>query len=266
MRNVFIIPTDKPSRLAYDFYEKFYLLSEDTQFFEFQNLVQNRELYITNDEEIKVNDYITDGYKVWQWKDDSSLLGRKKVILSTDQDLINDGVQAIDDDFLEWFISKANDSGKPIDIFEVTYGVLKPFQSEDKGYLIHFSDNEVLEEPKQDYTALLKQVGTKQETLEEVAFNYAKSLPKAIGDLENIVEMYKRYSFVEGAKWQAERMYSEEDIKQLFKCIILEIEIRKQNIISNSEKMTTHLLEGGCIAFESSQDVIKEQFEQFKKK
>jgi hypothetical protein len=28
----------------------------------------------------------------------------KKIILTTDQDLINDGVQAIDDEFLEWFV------------------------------------------------------------------------------------------------------------------------------------------------------------------
>jgi hypothetical protein len=61
-------------------------------------------LYITSDEEIKVNDYITDGYRAWKWKDDSSLLGRKKIILTTDQDLIKDGVQAIDDEFLEWFV------------------------------------------------------------------------------------------------------------------------------------------------------------------
>ena len=62
----------------------------------------------------------------------------------------------------------------------------------------------------------------KQETLEEVAFNYAKSLPKAIGDLENIVEMYKRYSFVEGAKWQEERMYSEEEVKQIIDATLIE--------------------------------------------
>jgi hypothetical protein len=28
----------------------------------------------------------------------------KKIILTTDQDLINDGVQAIDDEFLQWFV------------------------------------------------------------------------------------------------------------------------------------------------------------------
>lgn len=32
--------------------------------------------------------------------------GYKKIILTTDQDLIKDGVQAIDDEFLEWFSSK----------------------------------------------------------------------------------------------------------------------------------------------------------------
>jgi hypothetical protein len=55
-------------------------------------------MYITVDEEIKLNDYITDGYKVWKWKDDSSLLGRKKVILSDDPTLLDSGVQAIPND------------------------------------------------------------------------------------------------------------------------------------------------------------------------
>jgi len=41
-------------------------------------------IYILSSEEIKVGDYISDGYKVWKWNDDSSLLGRKKVIASTD--------------------------------------------------------------------------------------------------------------------------------------------------------------------------------------
>ena len=59
--------------------------------------------------------------------------------------------------------------------------------------------------------------------------------------------------------------YSEEEILKLINLILSEIEIRKNNIISNKDKMTTDLLEGGCIAFESSQDVIKKQFKLFKK-
>ena len=37
-------------------------------------------LLVVDDSDIKVYDYITDNYKVWKWNDDSSLLGRKKVI------------------------------------------------------------------------------------------------------------------------------------------------------------------------------------------
>ncbi len=64
-----------------------------------------KELFITSNEEIKHNDYITDGYRVWKWEDDSSLLGRKKVIMTTDKDLIAEGVQEIDDDFINWFVN-----------------------------------------------------------------------------------------------------------------------------------------------------------------
>ncbi len=70
-----------------------------------------------------------------------------------------------------------------------------------------------------------------------------------------------------GAKWQAQRIYSdEEEVIKLLQDIVNEIEVRKQNIISNSGKMQIHLLEGGCMAFESSQDVVIELFKQFKKK
>lgn len=111
MKNIHILPTDKPSRLAYDFYEKFYLLSEDAQFFEFQNLVQNREVYITSDEKFVKDEYITDGIEVIKafpkLVDAQGLVNRRnwrKIILTTDQDLIKDGVQAINDNFLEWFV------------------------------------------------------------------------------------------------------------------------------------------------------------------
>jgi hypothetical protein len=98
MKNIHVLPTDKPSRLHKYNFEGFALSKETLNWKEAYNI------YITSDEEIKENDYITDGYLVWKWKDDSSLLGRKKIILTTDQDLIKDGVQAINDEFLEWFV------------------------------------------------------------------------------------------------------------------------------------------------------------------
>ena len=37
-------------------------------------------LLIVDDSEIEFGNYVTDKYRVWQWKDDSSLLGRHKII------------------------------------------------------------------------------------------------------------------------------------------------------------------------------------------
>jgi hypothetical protein len=46
------------------------------------------------------------------------------------------------------------------------------------------------------------------ETLEEAAENYNLNTINAFGDYE---------SFIAGAKWQQERSYSEEDLKEAFK-------------------------------------------------
>jgi hypothetical protein len=65
--------------------------------------VQN--IYITSDEEIKEDDWGLSKLN------EVILFGRsynekfyKKIILTTDQELIKDGVQSIDDEFLEWFV------------------------------------------------------------------------------------------------------------------------------------------------------------------
>ena len=54
-------------------------------------------LLIVSGGEINVGDYITDNYRVWKWNDDSSLLGRKKVIchLPLNNSPILDGVDLL---------------------------------------------------------------------------------------------------------------------------------------------------------------------------
>ena len=142
MKTVHILQTDKPSRLAYDF-DKLILNSRLLS----PILYKTQNIYITSDEEIKEGDWFLHPFNTLH-KAGGNLIDKdfRKIILTTDQDLIKDGVQAIDDEFLEWFVK--NPSCEEV---EVTYGVLKPFQSEDIGYLIHCPDNEVLEEPKQEY-------------------------------------------------------------------------------------------------------------------
>jgi hypothetical protein len=49
----------------------------------------------------------------------------------------------------------------------------------------------------------------KQETLEEAAENYAKQFDYA-------EDSSPQLDFIEGAKWQAERMHSEEDLKEAY--------------------------------------------------
>jgi hypothetical protein len=45
-----------------------------------QKIQINKFDYYVNKDIIKLNDPITDGYRVWFWRDDCSLLGRKKII------------------------------------------------------------------------------------------------------------------------------------------------------------------------------------------
>jgi hypothetical protein len=115
MKNIHVIPTDKPSRLFY---------SKEFEFFKIANKYdvwrEGRNIYITNSEEIKEGDwFLWQGYGGEWFKEKCEYMlyeGKKtkhlnchyktqfKIILTTDQDLIKDGIQAITDEFLEWFV------------------------------------------------------------------------------------------------------------------------------------------------------------------
>lgn len=113
MKNIHILPTDKPSMLCF----RNYLFINKDNIGTYSN-VEFKNIYITSDEEIKEGDYI--GYPTLNiWTPIKYLGGdltgnEKKIILTTDQDLIKDGVQAIDDEFLEWFVN--NPSCEEVDI------------------------------------------------------------------------------------------------------------------------------------------------------
>lgn len=79
--------------------------------------------------------------------------------------------------------------------------------------------------------------------------------------------MVTKSLFEQAKKIQKQQQgYSKEEVKSFLNSIISEIGLRKENIEKNQEKMPSHLLEGGLMAFESSINVIKESFEQFKNK
>jgi len=103
MKNLYILPTNKPSRLRYT-HGNNYALSKEHLSWRFAH-----HIYITSDDDILVGD--------WHLKTTNNSVGDyilnsinpnkgryKKIILTTDPDIIADGVQAIDNEFLEWFV------------------------------------------------------------------------------------------------------------------------------------------------------------------
>jgi hypothetical protein len=105
MKNLYLISTNRPSRLVLDTVnENLFLTTTEnfgTDIMKFQNI------YIIHNEEIKERDWIFNEERepsVLQCIGKGSLRGWKKIILTTDPQLIDDGVQAIDDEFLNWFV------------------------------------------------------------------------------------------------------------------------------------------------------------------
>ena len=104
MKNIHIIPTPKLSRLRYNLSN---VLVFTKELYRDYGKEANQNIYITNSEEIKKGDWVfneisKEVYKITNV--DELVIYEKRVILTTDQDLIKDGVQAIDDEFLEWFV------------------------------------------------------------------------------------------------------------------------------------------------------------------
>jgi hypothetical protein len=115
MKNVHLLPTDKPSRLYLGDNGNFVFGMMQTSIQSRNDDFTNQNISITNSEEIKEGDWVlyTRGnrihYQKLEDKNDVELAniedsGAFKIILTTDPDLIADGVQAITNTFAEWFV------------------------------------------------------------------------------------------------------------------------------------------------------------------
>ena len=111
MKNIHVLPTEKPSRLVGNDVNQ--LCYQSNKSYKNDRKWMHRKkfnIYITSDEEIKEGDWVLNISNNKIFKQDNSkpdaytLTFWKKIILTTDQDLIKDGVQAIDDEFLELFV------------------------------------------------------------------------------------------------------------------------------------------------------------------
>jgi hypothetical protein len=201
MKKLHLIPSEKPSSLF-----KVNNELQLTRKYDFYNGAKYQNIYITNSEEIKEGDYnvpsdfskISDISKTS--KEDLQVVneknnGYKKIILTTDQDLIADGVQAISDEFLEWFVK--NPSCEEVEVEPLLSNNGKALF----GYKIIIPEEEPYDRTYQPI--LLSDVEkSTQETLE---------LPDEIifaNEVKQISEYDKGrwYGRIEGAKWQQENI------------------------------------------------------------
>jgi hypothetical protein len=234
IKNIHVIQTDKPSRLIKSQDNDFvYLNTNAPNWFENNLKTTKQNIYITSDEEIKEGDWVTNGLTIMI----ANLDGQptmddyhpwKKIILTTDQDLIKDGVQAIDDEFLKWWIK--NPSCDRIDFvlindIEPWYKIRFP-KEEPKQRLEKYSerfdnkDNEIVEgvfNPDTWGKRIIEE--PKQETLEEALERIRQesftccSLSKSINYVT--VGEREKTAFYKGAKWSQERSYSEEEVRNI---------------------------------------------------
>lgn len=198
MKNIFLIPTDKPCKLSINCQTGLLQLGLNNRMFH-----DDINIHITSNEEIRVGDwyYLPRTNDVYKCNEDPTELnlertfGVSKIILTIDQDLIKDGVQEIPDEFLEWFIK--NPSCEYVDLI----GLRK-----EKGY--EFLGYEIIIPTEESY-----ELESKQETLEEVAEKIADNFEEPNFKAGVI------YGVIEGAKYQQGKMYSEEDMIKVIKSL-----------------------------------------------
>ena len=255
MKNVHVIPTDKPSRLS--------ILSSGKLNFGAEIMSSSnsklQHIYITSsDEEIKEGDWVYHKLLKSIFKIDLKEVSQEyveerknilKVILSTDQDLIKDGVQAIDNTLLDWFVM--NQSCEEVKIeswqtkgeWKLDYEIIIPSEepnpckdivindkatidvpfhnkhirfenltSEQAGYLIQVSEFYQLNSTRR--SAVVPKEEPKQETPEEREPYW--DLVDAKAEQNNRIDLDAYANGVlDGAKWQQERMYSEKEVESL---------------------------------------------------
>jgi hypothetical protein len=114
MKNIHLLPTDKKIKnvgdLVKDQYGDIHIFTKNDGK-EYGKTTTKLNIYITSDEEIKIRDWFITDHLLWKANQNIHLINPKKdkkIILTTDQELIKDGVQAIDDEFLEWFVKNSS--------------------------------------------------------------------------------------------------------------------------------------------------------------
>jgi hypothetical protein len=226
MKNIHVLPTDKPSRLRIGSNFNFVLGLVQSYIVSKNDSYTNRHIYITSDEDIKEGDWVIYNNKVFKiGRGDNELFHlSKKIILTTDQDLIKDGVQDIDNEFLEWFVKNPSCEKVKVDknwnypldkSWEYKLRIIP--QEEQKQHLIDMmrGDEElgIYEEPKQETLEEVQLAILFHNTYENLAPNFGYETRADTKSFETTTPngMLMIAVCKEIIKWQQERSYSEEE-------------------------------------------------------
>ena len=121
MRNVFLIPTDKPSKIGSCNNQLVFLPKHQNILVGHKDYPTiNQNIYITSDETPKAGDYWIDKENIVQ-KTNFDLEYSHKIILTTDETLIKSGVQVIYDEFLNWFVNNPDCEWVEVKKFDPIY-------------------------------------------------------------------------------------------------------------------------------------------------
>ena len=226
MRNTHILSTVQPSRLCLT--REGYILGEGYSLS--TDECHNKHIHITSGDEIKEGDWVilNDsefikklGKFKWFGSDEvfeiiggglASITSCRKVIMTTDLELVKDGVQVISDEFLEWFVNKPSCEYVEVNRKKVILGEVagttytdyeyKLVIPEDLGYTtkmgIEVSDEMVRA------SMIPKEYFGMKETLEEKEFCHYSGLPSPTayeGPKETIEEATEAYADIHMEKF-----------------------------------------------------------------
>jgi hypothetical protein len=209
MKNIHVLPTDKSSIFFITNKGEYYL----TEFFvpDTMQTFKNHNIYITSDERITEDNWFLDTISntIHQAKQAIGVFNtRKKIILTTDLDLITHGVQQIDIEFLEWFVKNPGCETVEIDRDEREVG------NHLGGVVIEYGDYKIIipqEEPKSyieytntdDFTSMIH---NPQEKLKQSVQEYEQQgLEKYSHELETETRAMEAVEFL--IDWMSKNQY-----------------------------------------------------------
>lgn len=253
MKNIFLKETDKPSYLFIIDKSKMFVpeapyLSYTTvggrvHKTEGSDIYRPQFIYITNAEKFKKDEWVTDGIEVIKASskvvDAQGLVNRRdwrKVVLTNDTSLIEDGVQEVSSHFLSFYAENTPDYvevkhirkeyvddqdayGYDVDYYSLDF----PPKEEQKQHIIEMMQNDeelglyganIIDQWLEKYgnPEITKQVEREAEELE--LHHYSEDYANC-NTTDGEFSLLKN-AFIEGAEWQKSRMYTEEDMRLAF--------------------------------------------------